>query len=549
MSKIQGKQIADNTIGQHNLNLTTPNSGETNSAATVGYVNSYISALTGETVIGNPEDATYSDGLFTDFTPNTKVGVAIDRFNEVLLLLAPTPPSNNWDNVFSNLTIPSTYSARMLTTGAVATNISSNATPSFALADTVSTGVAAKARPTDTNTLTFTVTDTSGQVEQLIIDSASTGKTSGVIQYSIADPYAGISGKEGFWVGITSFGVSGTLPSITPSATQRTLTFTHMGSDSPETLNYYIDNPTAPSVNSIVATLPTMTRFISGVPSLASGDIVTGVGFTISSGVSYFYNQSLYDFTGNLILNSTANAPTTIPTTAGQQIVESGKTVTVANNQYSNASFSFTVVARNASGASASGTYTSTAYRVDTVSNESARLVSGTGSYPAAGWGGAYDSSQSLMDTYTEEMQLRNGIYQYPNGEYGAVGGPNYTTATGTRWATFNIGTFSNNQAFTLNIVGAVGITTKYNTAGLLIQVKISGATSWVDANAAFGGTGNPGSGADGVAAVVDASSTNTARRITFGTITYSGAIIVRIGLANGSTGITFTGLTATSII
>ena len=41
--------------------------------------------------IGPPEDSTYTDGLFSDFTNSTNVGVAIDRFNEVLKALAPSP--------------------------------------------------------------------------------------------------------------------------------------------------------------------------------------------------------------------------------------------------------------------------------------------------------------------------------------------------------------------------------------------------------------------------------------------------------------------------
>ena len=39
--------------------------------------------------IGSAEDGSYTDGLFTDFTDNTSVGTAIDRFNEVLKGLAP----------------------------------------------------------------------------------------------------------------------------------------------------------------------------------------------------------------------------------------------------------------------------------------------------------------------------------------------------------------------------------------------------------------------------------------------------------------------------
>lgn len=41
--------------------------------------------------IGEPEDGTYSDGIFTDFTPHTPIGIAIDRFNEILKLFAPAP--------------------------------------------------------------------------------------------------------------------------------------------------------------------------------------------------------------------------------------------------------------------------------------------------------------------------------------------------------------------------------------------------------------------------------------------------------------------------
>ena len=42
--------------------------------------------------IGAAEDAGgYDDGLFTDFEENTAVGIPIDRFNEVLKILAPTP--------------------------------------------------------------------------------------------------------------------------------------------------------------------------------------------------------------------------------------------------------------------------------------------------------------------------------------------------------------------------------------------------------------------------------------------------------------------------
>ena len=44
----------------------------------------------GTGTIGTAEDGSYADGLFTDFTSDTPIGIAVDRFNEVLLGLAPS---------------------------------------------------------------------------------------------------------------------------------------------------------------------------------------------------------------------------------------------------------------------------------------------------------------------------------------------------------------------------------------------------------------------------------------------------------------------------
>jgi hypothetical protein len=46
---------------------------------------------TGGSTIGEPEDGDYTDGLFTDITGTMAVGTPIDRFNEVLKILAPSP--------------------------------------------------------------------------------------------------------------------------------------------------------------------------------------------------------------------------------------------------------------------------------------------------------------------------------------------------------------------------------------------------------------------------------------------------------------------------
>jgi hypothetical protein len=53
--------------------------------------------------IGLPEDGTYTDGLYTDITDNTYVGTMIDRFNEVLKGLSPSPAPDldNFESITS----------------------------------------------------------------------------------------------------------------------------------------------------------------------------------------------------------------------------------------------------------------------------------------------------------------------------------------------------------------------------------------------------------------------------------------------------------------
>ena len=81
---------AGNTIGSGGGSITTVSGSTSLSSITqvdfteAGVLNNNgggIAALTG--TIGNPEDGSYADGLFTTFTPQTTIGVAIDKINEV----------------------------------------------------------------------------------------------------------------------------------------------------------------------------------------------------------------------------------------------------------------------------------------------------------------------------------------------------------------------------------------------------------------------------------------------------------------------------------
>lgn len=549
MSKIQGKQIAESTITQSLLNLATPLSGDTTSGATVGYVNARMTG--GEAVtIGPAEDGDYTDGIFTDFTTGTTVGVAVDRFNEMFKLLAPTPPSGNWTGAFGVTPVISTsvITARIIGTGASTAGIvTSTLTPAFTISSTVGTGINAR---TKDGTFVFTLKDYNGSViETTTINSSSTTKSTGTLRYVIADPYAGVSGQAGFWTGCTGFsGVSFTTASITAGVTPRNVYFEHPTGQSKTGVTFYVDNTThSPAAVSLSLTIPTMTRYISGVPSLSSTDTFTNVGFSINNVSSYFYAplNNVWRATGTRITTQFGE-PDAIPTSVGETATVSNKTLAISAGYLESMDITITPFNRSI----AAGTTTGVTYgnlRIDTVSNESSRLTSGSGSYPLTGWGGTWGSnSGTSLLTLTDELQMLNGSYIYPVTNYTVYGGPNYSTASGTRYVTLNLGNFNSNAAFTLNFIGSAGITS-IGQANLSVEVKISGQTYWVDGDAAYGGTGNPGSIADGTAAVVVGSSTATSRRITFGSITYTGAIIVRVGFTGS--GPSFTSLTATSLV
>ena len=64
-------------------------SGSAVSFSTIGTIGG-----SGNGTIGSAEDGTYTDGLFTDFTSGTLIGVPIDRFNELFKSLVPPPAPN-----------------------------------------------------------------------------------------------------------------------------------------------------------------------------------------------------------------------------------------------------------------------------------------------------------------------------------------------------------------------------------------------------------------------------------------------------------------------
>ena len=110
---------------------------------------SQLPGASGSGQIGAAEDGDYTDGLFTDFTTSTAIGTPIDRFNEVLKLLVPTP-APDLDDIDSNT---NSGVAGDLSFGAA--NDQSSASPAYiTVANSAGLGTAA-----DVNTLYTTATN------------------------------------------------------------------------------------------------------------------------------------------------------------------------------------------------------------------------------------------------------------------------------------------------------------------------------------------------------------------------------------------------------
>ena len=167
--------------------------------ASIGVSASYFegdgSRLTGVATsggtIGAAEDGSYTDGLFTDFTADTLIGVPVDRFNEVLKILAPTPA-------------PAVRSINEQSTDGVSAKLSFGA--SNAVTDYTSSGTAAGFSAVG-RTGTYSV-GTSGSNIRLGVYS-NESNIAGVINNNVAEVVA--NGNVAYATGAFGNGETGTL--------------------------------------------------------------------------------------------------------------------------------------------------------------------------------------------------------------------------------------------------------------------------------------------------------------------------------------------------
>ena len=405
-----------------------------------------------------------------------------------------------------------------------------------------------------------------------------------------ADPYL-YPPDSGFWTSLkaTMSGSQSFVSGTEFDGVEHTYQMSHLITGSTPVFKFICDNgnatpPTTLAGNPYFTVITqSSTKWISGIPSLQIGDLVSAsysVNNTIVGSsyplISRFYNSTritrfeLSATTQNFSNDLQNGIPVVGGTTSIPEAYQSvwsvpGLTVSVISGMYDNdAWFSFRTYnpANNSSFVSTVyniggfGASASQKLYIDTISDESLRSRSGNGQFPSYGtgsyqFGESYSTTYSMMSIYgtipsvSGEMMLQGGYYKYPTGDYDVnypVSGYTYSTlyhdpiAFGTyRWATFNIGSIVSKSAIRIILNDTTGINDLIQS-GMLLYVTVvdsgSQTIGWIDANSPWV-SGTPTS--DGDSALVIANSTATNRYVTFGGTPRTGDVWVRIGFPSVS--------------
>ena len=520
------------------------------------------------------DEASGGDGLLA--LGSTTIVEGMDQVNEILKKLAPPKPINLNQLVLSAKT-SGYYTATETATGSVR---------SSRVWDNARVVVGTNDGADDITNLFF---DGDNGLLEGFIDTVSIGSKAlsvandegtydQLVILDDVDPHAGVSGKEDFWKGLRARIV----PTEDLALGPHNYRIEHSISGSTPEYTLYVDNPAAVMAieGAALITIPQATaRWLSGAPSIDGSSQFTISPFTAAGVVGKFYNSSqVARITCNVPGVSTVNLD---PNTAPVEPLDGEYTgagcnsasINMPSSAYSE-SVRFTITPYNSKGGTGTPTTLDAGRRIDTASEHYGaftRVRSGdeTSRYPVVGTldgecGAAFNSQQSLIAAgYEGELQkigYDGGQYRWPDGNYAAFGGPNYTGAIGNtiggdgapsgqwRWVTFKApAAFANTSAFTLALDNAKGgWTADANkiTANVMIFVKVVGAsgTGWLNANSPYSGSGVPLTDNDPAMVAGDSDTSASQKRITFGPETRTGDLYIRVAI-NQTSGLTFAGV------
>ena len=474
---------------------------------------------------------TYAGGLLT-LTNTTQINDAIDQINLILVKLAPPTPD---PLSVRSLSIKNTYTAVQSGTNEVLSN------------QVVNTGRPLSNDVVDfydgaNGTLTFDIDGTpDGSIALSVNEDGNTniGSDGGLTITDDSDPYANATTGSNFWEQLTA-----RVQSTTELAAGSTYTYNLVHSITGSvSASFFVDAPNTGGALTVsgesVDTSAANVGYVSGVPTYTANTTVA-VSCTVNGAVTKAYNNVKICTMTSTVTNSKNVAPVTDPGyNEGDTITISGEAVTIGNNKFSDGDFTLALKGVNSKGDTGTSTSLVVPGRVDTKSNESSRITSGSGQYPASGYGDPYDSTQSLLNN--EELQLKNGKYEYPSVDYSgnALAGPNYSTASGTRYVTFLAGNANNALDGVVNI-NATGLNANATNAtvtdGIDMYLKVEGAgTGWFNINE--GPNYSAGNlTADGDRALLYSGSSASTKACAWGSVPLTGPVYVRLGLPAGST-------------
>jgi hypothetical protein len=513
----------------------------------------------GYTSLGTPIDGSYDTGLL-GLTSASTINYAVDQIDTILALLAPAKPprldTSTWISPGYSSAVASGDWVNISGT-TISKVIFNNLLPQFRVTGGTS-GTFSGFWNGLLGNITFNVNGVSDGNRTLTTTSvnASTANTGTYLglTLNVNDYYLNQTGKSGFWSAISASGR--TQNSLSNNVfTSQTYTLTHSNTGSASEV-FYVDNTYTPTISNISQTsTPSITRYVSGVPSLAVGDSFT-YSYRVNNGVSKFYTTGTF---GKIDGSTWTTNSTSYPSSSlspkpfsGQSVTLTSQSLTATTNKYSE-SPSITFYGYNAINGVGTSSSSLTGYRIDTVSNENRLRNAANGENPTffpVTYTSQYTSSERIVGnvsntSYNYELQLLNGSYQVPSGNYTSYGGYDYSSpGSDTRFVLLTGSPLSSVNSVTITFNGISGTWSAAAngvTSGLNLNVRVSGI-GWIDGNAAYPGSGSPSSNGD-PAMVASPASTATSKLITFGTVARSGTIYVRIGLPAGSDK-KFTGIT-----
>lgn len=489
------------------------------------------SAITGR--LGIPTDGQYgaNGNTVSGILSGDLIEDAFDKVETILEKLAPTKPVN-LANI--QLAVVNGYSAKETATGTLRTTVIDSTTPTVQTPQLTSQGFFDA-----TQGVLAAFIDSSLVGTRTLAVSSDVG-TYGALQITFDDDYyQGVSGKQNFWYALGAKIV----PTVPLSVGVHHFQLTHSITGS-SLLDVYVDDLLTPIVSGLTITPSGSPRWISGVPSMQAGQTIN-VAASVAQAVRTFYNATQLATIGSSVISTVSVPP---PTTPSNGMVASINSNTIVLNNVYVETPTFTVTGYNSKGTTGSGAVARN-IRVDTISDESTRVISGVGQFPVIGtFGNSFVTTAQL--SANEELQMRGGLLMYPRGDYRLnlpTPGPNYSslaggTYNGFRWVTFRF-TVTNVSSVTITLQNASNFSSVLQS-NFALYARVAGGSSntngWVDGNAAYPGVGDPTNNGD--AALDYSNSTATVKRITFGTTVRSGTLFVRIGL--NATPQSFSGIT-----